>query len=98
MKYIQSVSSQHRLIVIVNDDFYRQLIPEVHGLPQVFSICIYCENKQYDDQRIRFDGSRRIEDRHDQPMLISICNSNNNHEQSTTEIDGQFVQSQLLIA
>ncbi|CAF4736146.1 unnamed protein product [Rotaria socialis] len=30
-------------------------------------------------------------------MLISIFNSNNNHEQSTTEIDGQFVQSQLLI-
>ncbi|CAF3653738.1 unnamed protein product [Rotaria socialis] len=118
IKYIQSVSSQHRFIVIVNDDFCQQLIPEVHGLLQVFSIYLYGEYKQYDYQRyklysklkygynqfddvisrIRFDRSRRIEDRRDQPMLISICNSNNNHEQSTTEIDGQFVQSQLLIA
>ncbi|CAF1953568.1 unnamed protein product [Rotaria magnacalcarata] len=118
IKYIQSVSSQHRFIVIVNDDFCQQLIPEVHRLPQVFLIYIYCEYKPYDYQlykrysklkygynqfddiinRIRSDRSRRIEDRHDQPMLISIFNSNNNHEQSTTEIDGQFVQSQLLIA
>ncbi|CAF4557708.1 unnamed protein product, partial [Rotaria magnacalcarata] len=51
IKYIQSVSSQHRLIVIVNDDFCQQLIPEVHGLPQVFSIHIYCENKQHDYQQ-----------------------------------------------
>ncbi|CAF3411287.1 unnamed protein product [Rotaria socialis] len=118
IKYIQSVSSQHRLIVIANDDFCQQLIPEVHGLPGVFSIHIYCENKQHDCQqnklyskvkndydqfddvinRIGFDQSRRIEDRCDQPMLINVCNTNNNHELSTTEMGGQFVQSQLLIA
>ncbi|CAM4842120.1 unnamed protein product [Rotaria magnacalcarata] len=118
IKHIQSVSSQHRLIVIVNDDFCQQLIPEVHGLPQVFSIHIYCENKQHDYQqnklyskvksgydqfndvinRIGFDESKRIEDRCDQPMLINVCNLNNNHELSTTEMNGQFVQSQLLIA
>ncbi|CAF2944381.1 unnamed protein product [Rotaria sp. Silwood2] len=117
-KYIQSVSSKHRIILIVSDYFGQQLIPEIQDLPQIFSIYIFCANeqchyqwsKQYqkvksvhnqlDDviNRIRSDQSRRRQDKPDEPLSISICNSNKNSEKSTTELDGQFVQSQLLIA
>ncbi|CAF0869022.1 unnamed protein product [Rotaria sp. Silwood1] len=116
--YIYSVSSHHRVILIVSDYFGQQLIPEIHNLPQIFSIYILCKNEQchhqwiqqyekikdvyhqFDDvmNRIRTDYSRRKQDKSDEPISISFSSLNKSSEKSTTEIDGQFVQSQLLVA
>ena len=46
---------------------------------------------------IRSDQARRIQNQVDEPTFISIFNTKTNHEQSTNQINGQFVHSQLLI-
>jgi len=48
--YIQSVPSEDRIVLIVSGDFGRQLIPKIHDLQQVFSIYIYCGNKEFHQQ------------------------------------------------
>ena len=48
--------------------------------------------------QMRFDQCRRKPNRYDELLSITIFNSNNRDEQSTTELDGRFVQSQLLIS
>ncbi|CAF2713971.1 unnamed protein product [Rotaria sp. Silwood2] len=115
--HIRSISSQDQIKLIVNDYFGQQFIPEIHCLPQIFSIYIYCRNEQCNYQwtekytkvkgvyqqlddlfnKIGYNRSRRQENRRDEQISISIFNSNNSFEQSTTGIDGRFVQYQLLI-
>jgi len=46
-KYILSVSSENRIILIINDHFGQQLIPEIDHLRQISSIYIYCTNKEF---------------------------------------------------
>jgi hypothetical protein len=48
--YIQSVPSEDRIVLIVSGDFGQQLIPKIHDLQQVFSIYIYCGNKEFHQQ------------------------------------------------
>jgi protein gp37 len=49
-KYIQSTSLQDRLVLIINGDFGQQLISRIHELQQVYSIYIYCFNKEFYQQ------------------------------------------------
>ena len=52
-KYIRSVSSEDRIIVIINDHFGQQLIPDIHLFRQVSSIYIYCGKKEFDEEWIK---------------------------------------------
>ena len=49
-KYIRSKSSKERLLLIVNDQQGRQIIPHIHTLQQVTSIYIYCNYKKGNEQ------------------------------------------------
>jgi hypothetical protein len=49
-KHIQSVSSGDRIIFVVSGDLGQQLIPKIHPLEQIFSIYIYCANKEFHQQ------------------------------------------------
>jgi hypothetical protein len=48
--YIQSVPSSDRVVLIVSGHFGQELVPRIHHLGQVFSIYIYCGNKQFHQQ------------------------------------------------
>jgi hypothetical protein len=52
-KYIQSVSSQDRIVLIINDDLSSRLIPQIHQFQQVNSIYIYCLDKDFNQKRIQ---------------------------------------------
>ena len=45
-KFIQSTSSQDRLIFIVSGQLGRDILPKIHHLRQVTSIYIYCMDKK----------------------------------------------------
>jgi hypothetical protein len=49
-KYIRSVSIHDRIVLIVSGQFGQHLVPKIHRLHQVFSIYIYCANKQFHQQ------------------------------------------------
>ena len=44
--YIRSVPKEDRIVMIVNGPLGRQIVPRIHQLRQVFSICVYCMNKE----------------------------------------------------
>jgi tetratricopeptide (TPR) repeat protein len=46
-KYIQSISIKDRIILIISGDSSQQLIPRIHEYQQIYSIYIYCLNKQF---------------------------------------------------
>jgi hypothetical protein len=48
--YIQSIPSGDRVVLIVSGHFGQELVPKIHHLEQVFSIYIYCGNKQFHQQ------------------------------------------------
>lgn len=49
-KYIRSISSDNRIVLIISDDFGQQLIPNIHFFRQVSSIYIYCGSKEFYQQ------------------------------------------------
>lgn len=49
-QYIQQTSSTDRLILILNSEFGRQLIPSIHQLQQVISIYIYSTNTDSNEE------------------------------------------------
>jgi hypothetical protein len=52
-KYVRSVPSEDRIVLIISDHFGQQLIPNIHSFRQVLSIYIYCGNKQFDQEWIK---------------------------------------------
>ncbi len=44
-KYVRSLSSQERVLLIVSGRFGEELIPKIHSLRQVVSIYVYCKDK-----------------------------------------------------
>lgn len=50
--YIEGVSKQHQLILIVNEVLGRQIAPSIHKLPQVASIYIYNLDKNSSEEWI----------------------------------------------
>ena len=49
-KYIQSLSRDDRIIMIVSGQLGQEIVPHIHQLPQVSSIYVYCMNKQKHQQ------------------------------------------------
>ncbi|CAF4595213.1 unnamed protein product [Rotaria sp. Silwood1] len=49
-QYIQTMSKEDRSVLIVNDQFSRELIPTIHNLCQISSIYIYCSNENKNKQ------------------------------------------------
>ena len=43
-QYLDVVSQKNRFVIIVNDQFCRELVPIIHQLFQVSSIYVYCSN------------------------------------------------------
>lgn len=41
-KYIESVASHKRLILIVSGQLGRKIVPHIHRMPQISSIYVYC--------------------------------------------------------
>jgi hypothetical protein len=52
-KYIRSVPSEDRIILIVTVHFGQQLIPNIHSFQQVSSIYIYCGITEFDQEWIK---------------------------------------------
>jgi hypothetical protein len=48
--HIRSVSSQDRIVLVISGDLGQQLVPKIHNLTQVYSIYIYCTNKELHQQ------------------------------------------------
>ena len=44
--FLQSCSPKSRIVFIVSGDFCREIIPQVHHLLQIFTIYIFCADKQ----------------------------------------------------
>ncbi|CAF0986632.1 unnamed protein product [Adineta steineri] len=109
-KYLRSCDKNCRLVLIVNGGFGRELVPKIHELQQIISIYVFCFDKQLHEEwtkqfnkvkgvftqltdliaAIQSEGERRSL-RIDEPLSISI------EGRSTTEINGGFLHSQLLI-
>ncbi len=49
-EYIRYIDFEDRLFLIISGEFGQQLIPEIHQLEQVYSIYIYCLNKEFSQQ------------------------------------------------
>jgi hypothetical protein len=49
-RYIRSVSSDDRIVLIVSGHYGQHLVPKIYQLRQIYSIYIYCANKQYHQQ------------------------------------------------
>jgi hypothetical protein len=49
-QYIQSLSPQDRLVLIVSGRCGRQLVPQIHQLPQLSSIYVYCMDQKANEE------------------------------------------------
>lgn len=45
--YIQSISPYDRIVLIVSNHFGHQLVPRIHCLRQLFSVYVYCKDKNF---------------------------------------------------
>ncbi|CAF1102523.1 unnamed protein product [Adineta steineri] len=110
-QYIEQRSKQDRLILVVNDQSGQEIVSSVHGLRQVLSIYIYSKKEISDNQWIsrfpkvkiiivgidelvsRIKADFKIQMKEEEPLPIDKLTTG----KSTTEINGQFVFSQVLI-
>lgn len=44
-KYIQSLTKDHCIVMIVSGRLGQEIVPQIHSLPQVCAIYVYCLNK-----------------------------------------------------
>jgi hypothetical protein len=49
-KYILSVPSYGRIILIVSGQLGRQIVPQIHHLQQLLSVYVYCMNKESNEK------------------------------------------------
>ncbi len=49
-KYIERISKEDRLVIIISGQFSKEIIPRIHHFNQVSSIYIYYLDKQIDQQ------------------------------------------------
>ncbi|CAF4971693.1 unnamed protein product [Rotaria sp. Silwood1] len=99
-KYIRSVSSEDRIVLIIissiyiycgNKEFHQQWGKQYSKIQGVYNQLNELIN------RIQFDQSGRRSHEADEALSIFTFGSNNNQEESTTGLDGRFLQSQLLL-
>ncbi|CAF0775832.1 unnamed protein product [Adineta steineri] len=101
-EYIRSVSSEDRLILIVNDQFARQLVPRIEQLRQVHSIYIHYLDKNINQQWFeQFSKIKSLSDKLD----IVVTRIQSDHKIDDTfpliiynphEFNSHFIFSQLL--
>jgi hypothetical protein len=48
--HIRSVCSQDRIVLVASGGLGQHLVPKIHNLTQVYSIYIYCANKEFHQQ------------------------------------------------
>ena len=52
-EYVRSVPKEDRIILIVSGQLGQKSVPRIHQLRQVFSIYVYCRNKQENEEWTR---------------------------------------------
>jgi tetratricopeptide (TPR) repeat protein len=117
-KYIESVSKDDRLVLIVNNQMSQEIISRIHQLRHVSSIYVYgnadnntmafslCKKVRvvYAElneliKKLELDYHHKTTRRHQEIndfISINIFNTNATVDQSSTELNGQFIYSQLL--
>ncbi|CAF0765907.1 unnamed protein product [Rotaria sordida] len=71
-QYIETMSKEDRSVLIVNDQFSRELIPTIHNFCQISSIYIYCSNENKHKQWSKtFPKIRAITNQFDE-ILVRI--------------------------
>ncbi|CAF1167181.1 unnamed protein product [Adineta steineri] len=111
IEIINNSIENDRLVLVTTDKFGKQIFPSIHHLGQISSIYINSEDKQWRNDfrklkgihvkmdelisQIREDykNRRKIEE----PVWMNICTTISDAGKSTTEINGQFALSQLLL-
>ena len=110
-KFIQSTSSQDRLIFIVSGQLGRTILPKIHHFRQVTSIYIYCMDKKNNQHWSSYAKVKKVVTNLDE--LVAIITRDHYIEKkieeplsinmfstggkSTVGLNGKFVFSQVLI-
>lgn len=112
LEYIQSISQDDRIILIVSGSLGRNIVPQIVSLRQIIAIYIYCMdvivNKKWSHSYVKIKGvHNRLDDLIKQIKLDQIQREHSkieeslpisfSDEQTSTELNGQFIHSQLLI-
>ena len=112
-QFIQSKSKSDRIILITNGKLGENFVPKIHFLQQIVSIYVYCRHQQIHQQwakrfvkikgvlvdftdllhRIRIDHI----DSHKPNQLLTIYILHRNRDKSTSDLNGDYLHSQLLI-
>jgi tetratricopeptide (TPR) repeat protein len=112
-KYIRTTAKDDRIVLIISGRLGQIIVPRIHSLRQIISIYVYCKDKKRNEawanqfkkikgvivlldeliSQIRSDQAKRNRKKIDEPFSINI----DNPEQSTSDLSGQFIHSQLLI-
>ncbi|CAF4263671.1 unnamed protein product [Rotaria socialis] len=93
----------------------KKLVPRIHDLRQLSSVCIYCwdtkackrwakeyskikrVHNQLDSLILQIKADQKDRGKVKEPMSINIYNAGSNADKSTTELNGNFIHSLLLI-
>ncbi len=49
-QYIQQKTKDDRIFFVVSGQLGREIVPRIHQYRQIFSIYVYCQNKQLDEE------------------------------------------------
>ncbi|CAF4279288.1 unnamed protein product, partial [Adineta steineri] len=111
-QYIQSISDNDRVIIIINYESAQEIISHIHSLRQVDSIYIYnvdekinkkwienyfkikCMVVELDELIIKIQPNLN---KIDESFAIFSFKTNINHDQSITELNNQFLYSQIIM-
>ncbi|CAF0998973.1 unnamed protein product [Adineta steineri] len=116
-EYIRNSLEDDRIILIIGGQLTEKHVPQIHHLPQILSIYIYCSHeekheqwiKQYNKIRGVFTQSNKLIENillnhneqnynTDRSISFDIFDANNiNNGHSTSNLNGEFIHSQLLI-
>ncbi|CAM4799156.1 unnamed protein product [Rotaria magnacalcarata] len=97
--YIQSLSSDDRVVLIVSGQLGQIIVPHIHSLRQLSSIYVRGVFVRLDDlvSQITTDQTKRIHNKVDEALPICTFTAGAGQDQLTTGLNGQFIHSQLLI-
>ncbi|CAF2895160.1 unnamed protein product [Rotaria sp. Silwood2] len=107
-QYIMSSSEQDRIVLIISGRLSKELIPHIHRLRQLSAVYVYCwDRKAYkhwakqfpklDDLINQITLDQKDRGKLEEPMSVYIYNISGNEDKSTTELNGHFIHSLLLI-
>ena len=111
--YIRSKSKDDRIILITSGRLGQIIVPRIHSLRPISAIYVYCKDKKLNEpwanqykkvrgvivlldeliSQIRSDQAVRTRKKIDEPFPMNF----NEFEQSTSDLGGQFIHSELLL-